>query len=69
MFVLLRFVSPSRTGIQTFRKESERFWTVIAHPTLNVYAAGHDGGIMVFKMERERPAYAIHDNILYYVKV
>jgi coatomer protein complex subunit alpha (xenin) len=57
-----------RTGVQTFRKESERFWIVIAHPSLNVFAAGHDNGLMVFKLERERPAYAIHQDALYYVK-
>lgn len=57
-----------RTGVQTFRKESERFWCIIAHPTLNLFAAGHDGGLMVFKLERERPAYAVHQDALYYVK-
>ena len=92
--------------MQTFRKESERFWCIIAHPTLNLFAAGqsvcavllckarrlngrscnrdtwlcihcpvpplspgHDGGLMVFKLERERPAYAVHQDALYYVKV
>ena len=30
---------------------------------------GHDGGLMVFKLERERPAYAVHQDALYYVKV
>ncbi|ETE64794.1 Coatomer subunit alpha, partial [Ophiophagus hannah] len=29
---------------------------------------GHDGGMIVFKLERERPAYAVHGNMLYYVK-
>lgn len=29
---------------------------------------GHDGGMIVFKLERERPAYAVHGNVLYYVK-
>lgn len=39
-----------------------------AHPTLNMFAAGHDSGMIVYKLERERPAYAVHNNILYYVK-
>ena len=39
-----------------------------AHPTLNVFAAGHDSGMIIFKLERERPAYAVHNNVLYYVK-
>ena len=30
--------------------------------------SGHDGGMIVFKLERERPAYAVHGNMLYYVK-
>jgi len=30
--------------------------------------AGHDGGMIIFKLERERPAFAVHQNVLYYVK-
>ncbi|RMZ57579.1 hypothetical protein APUTEX25_001779, partial [Auxenochlorella protothecoides] len=30
--------------------------------------AGHDSGMIVFKLERERPAYALHAGTLYYVK-
>ena len=29
---------------------------------------GHDSGMLVFKLERERPAYAVYGNMLYYVK-
>ena len=58
-----------RTAIYSHRRETDRFWVVAAHPTLNMFAAGHDGGMMVFKLERERPAYGIHQNTLYYVKV
>ncbi|KAG9480760.1 hypothetical protein GDO78_010170 [Eleutherodactylus coqui] len=57
-----------RTGVQTFRRDHDRFWVLAAHPNLNLFAAGHDGGMIVFKLERERPAYAVHGNILYYVK-
>ncbi|KAK3875698.1 hypothetical protein Pcinc_019445 [Petrolisthes cinctipes] len=28
----------------------ERFWTLEAHPTLNLLAAGHDAGLLVFKL-------------------
>ena len=35
---------------------------------MNLLAAGHDGGMIVFKLERERPAYAHHQGVLYYVK-
>lgn len=57
-----------RGCLQTFRREHERFWVLAAHPTLNLFAAGHDSGMIIFKLERERPAYAVHGNILYYVK-
>ncbi|XP_064607662.1 coatomer subunit alpha-like [Liolophura sinensis] len=57
-----------RTGVQTFRRDHDRFWVLGAHPTLNLFAAGHDNGMMIFKLERERPAYAVHNNTLYYVK-
>ncbi|KAK2573204.1 Coatomer subunit alpha [Acropora cervicornis] len=58
----------SITGVQTFRREHDRFWVAAAHPTLNLFAAGHDSGMIVFKLERERPAYAVHGNTLYYAK-
>ncbi|KAK2489071.1 hypothetical protein MC885_011901 [Smutsia gigantea] len=57
-----------RTGVQTFRRDHDRFWVLAAHPNLNLFAAGHDGGMIVFKLERERPAYAVHGNVLHYVK-
>ncbi|CAI5484716.1 unnamed protein product [Closterium sp. Yama58-4] len=57
-----------RTSAQSFRREHDRFWILAAHPEMNLLAAGHDSGMIVFKLERERPAYAVHGNILYYVK-
>lgn len=57
-----------RTCLHTFRREHDRFWVVAGHPSLNIFAAGHDSGMVVFKLERERPAFAVHGNILYYVK-
>ncbi|XP_046576766.1 coatomer subunit alpha-like [Haliotis rubra] len=57
-----------RTGVQTFRLEHDRFWVMSAHPSLNLFAAGHDSGMIIYKLERERPAYAVHQNILFYVK-
>jgi WD40 repeat protein len=32
-----------RTGVQTFRREHDRFWILSAHPEINLLAAGHDG--------------------------
>lgn len=57
-----------RTCLQTFRHENDRFWVIAAHPTLNMFAAGHDNGMIVFKIERERPAFCVHENIVFYVK-
>ncbi|RWS28728.1 coatomer subunit alpha-like protein [Leptotrombidium deliense] len=57
-----------RTCLNTFRRENDRFWILVAHPTQNVFAAGHDSGMVVFKLERERPAYTVNGNLLYYVK-
>ncbi|KAJ2706872.1 hypothetical protein H4R19_004962, partial [Coemansia spiralis] len=57
-----------RTLLQTFRREQDRFWCMCAHPELNLFAAGHDNGLIVFKLERERPAAAVHQNKLMYVK-
>ncbi|XP_042451740.1 coatomer subunit alpha-1-like [Zingiber officinale] len=57
-----------RTGIQTFRREHDRFWILAAHPEMNLLAAGHDSGMIVFKLERERPAFSVSGDTLYYVK-
>ncbi|ORX48002.1 coatomer protein alpha subunit, partial [Hesseltinella vesiculosa] len=57
-----------RTAVATFRRDHDRFWVLTAHPELNLFAAGHDSGLIVFKLERERPAYQVHQNQLYYVK-
>ena len=29
---------------------------------------GHDSGMIIYKLERERPAFAVNQNLLYYVK-
>jgi coatomer protein complex subunit alpha (xenin) len=96
-----------RSGVQTIRREHDRFWVIAAHPEHNLFAvgtprlflsrtlcvcvcflilwaayfihfariyepnsdAGHDSGLVVFKLERERPACATHENSLFYVKV
>ncbi|KDN43312.1 putative COP1-coatomer complex alpha chain of secretory pathway vesicles [Tilletiaria anomala UBC 951] len=57
-----------RTAVQTFRREADRFWVLTAHPKLNLFAAGHDSGLIVFKLERERPAFSVHQQTLYYVR-
>ena len=58
-----------RVGVQTFRREGDRFWILAAHRSQNLLAAGHDSGMIVFKLERERPASAQGpSNQLYYVR-
>jgi coatomer protein complex subunit alpha (xenin) len=56
-----------RTHLLTYRRE-DRFWILAAHPEVNLIAAGHDSGLIVFKLERERPAYVLHGSDLYYIK-
>eukprot|EP01105_Mastigella_eilhardi_P021820 TRINITY_DN5311_c0_g1_i1.p1 TRINITY_DN5311_c0_g1~~TRINITY_DN5311_c0_g1_i1.p1 ORF type:complete len:1263 (-),score=380.06 TRINITY_DN5311_c0_g1_i1:95-3883(-) len=56
-----------RAGIQTFRRENDRFWILAAHPTQNVLAAGHDSGLVMFKLVSERPAYTTSASQLVYV--
>lgn len=57
-----------RTCLHTFRQDHDRFWVLAAHPTLNLFAAGHDAGMVVFKIARERPPFAVHQNFTFYVK-
>lgn len=54
--------------LQNFRHENDRFWVLAAHPSLNLFAAGHDNGMIVFKTERERPAHCVHEQHAFYVK-
>ncbi|RAK96156.1 coatomer subunit alpha [Aspergillus ibericus CBS 121593] len=56
-----------RTSVQSFKRDLDRFWVIAAHPEINLFAAGHDTGVMVFKLERERPASAVHQNQLFYI--
>ncbi|KAF2759986.1 Coatomer, alpha subunit [Pseudovirgaria hyperparasitica] len=56
-----------RTSVQSFKRENDRFWVIAAHPEINLFAAGHDNGVMVFKLERERPASTIYQNNLFYI--
>ena len=39
-----------RTCLHTFRRENDRFWVIAGHPTLNLFAAGHDAGMVIFKV-------------------
>lgn len=46
----------SRSPVKQFKRENDRFWMIVAHPNINLFAACHDSGVMVFKLDRERPA-------------
>lgn len=53
--------------MQTFRREHDRFWILATHPEINLLAAGHDSGMIVFKLARERPPHAVHGTDAYFV--
>eukprot|EP00736_Rhodelphis_marinus_P009888 Rmarinus@m.17201 len=57
-----------RQHTHTFRRDNDRFWIVTSHPTQNLLAAGHDSGLIVFKLERERPAYIADGPRLFFVE-
>jgi coatomer subunit alpha len=57
-----------RTCLQTFRREHDKLWCMTLHPESNLFAAGHENGLIVFKLERERPAFDIFQDTMFYVK-
>mmetsp|Transcript_23197 Transcript_23197/g.64834 ORF Transcript_23197/g.64834 Transcript_23197/m.64834 type:complete len:1217 (-) Transcript_23197:83-3733(-) len=57
-----------RTGIHTFRRDNDRFWIITAHRTSNLIAVGHDAGMVVFKLDCERPLAQCSGNMLYMVQ-
>eukprot|EP01133_Synstelium_polycarpum_P002613 gene2613-3004_t len=59
-----------KSTVQTIRREHDRFWTLASHPNANLFAAGHDSGMIVFKLERERPTFVLNgtDGVFYLKK-
>ncbi|CAE7860554.1 unnamed protein product [Symbiodinium microadriaticum] len=57
-----------RTGIHTFRRENDRFWIITAHRSSNLIAVGHDAGMVVFKLDCERPLAQCHGHSLFVVQ-
>ena len=57
-----------KTCIEKVTKDTDRFWIVSSHPTLNIFACGSDSGILVFKLESTRiPSVSIPGNrIIFY---
>lgn len=56
-----------RTPVKQFKRENDRFWLIAAHPNINLFGAAHDSGVMIFKLDRERPPSTLHQNTLFYV--
>ncbi|CCD22367.1 coatomer subunit alpha NDAI_0A02090 [Naumovozyma dairenensis CBS 421] len=56
-----------RVPVKQFKREHDRFWLIAAHPNINLFGAAHDTGIMVFKLDRERPCSFIHQNQLIFI--
>nr|CCC89936.1 unnamed protein product [Trypanosoma congolense IL3000] len=57
----------TRSSIMVFRRESDRYWILSTLPQKNLIAAGHDTGLLVFKLFRERPAWTFNGKVLHYV--
>eukprot|EP00659_Diplonema_papillatum_P021672 gene21672-33360_t len=55
------FDTKTSTYTQTCHR-SDRFWVLAVQPERNLIAAGHDNGMIIFKLERERPAMHLVDN-------
>lgn len=56
------------TCVKIHRREKDRFWVLAGHKQFSTFAAGHEGGLMTFKLERERPPISIYQKDVYYVK-
>ncbi|GBE60895.1 coatomer subunit alpha [Babesia ovata] len=56
-----------RALAHTFTLEKDRFWIVQSAHDSNYIAAGHDSGLIVFKLFKERPIVTVVGNTLYYV--
>lgn len=57
-----------RVQIHQTRRDTDRYWILAAHPKLNYFATGHDNGMSVFKIERERFASARLGQHIFFVK-
>lgn len=56
-----------RTPVKQFKRENDRFWLLASHPNMNLFAACHDSGVMVFKLDRERPAHTVFQNKMLFI--
>jgi coatomer protein complex subunit alpha (xenin) len=49
-----------------YRRQDDRFWAVAAHPKWPILAAGHDTGITVMRLMRQRPTFDVFGKFIYY---
>ncbi|CDK25116.1 unnamed protein product [Kuraishia capsulata CBS 1993] len=56
-----------RTPVKQFKRENDRFWLIASHPEINLFATCHDSGVMVFKLDRERPAHTLFQNKILFI--
>lgn len=57
-----------RTAISTHRRDVDRYWALAAHPKENLFAGGHDTGLVLFKLERERPAFTVVGEAILFIR-
>lgn len=50
------------------KRNNDRFWAIASHPTSNLLVAGHDSGLIVFKLSHERPAYCLFEDQLFLLR-
>ena len=55
-------------GLFTHRREADRFWAIVAHQKENLFAAGRDTGLMIFKPEKERPIFTVAKDYILFIK-
>lgn len=56
------------TDVQTFHHEHYRFQILASHPEINFFASGHDCGVIIFKLERERSAFSVSGDSMFFAK-
>lgn len=57
----------SNAFVSSYQREHDRFWIIASHPTEDIVAAGHDHGLLIYKMHRERlPTFVIRDHVYYF---
>lgn len=55
-----------RIPVNVYKRENEKFWNIALHPNINLIGATNDGGLLIFKLARERPAHTVSQGKLYF---